>query len=739
MEHSGAKLKSLISSLLFFFSIFVIIDVSVDMIGNVSGDIIYVNTTGDGGAFTSIQDAIDASKDGDTLYVYSGTYDEHVLVNKSINLTGEDMDTTIIDGSGSGDVVRITADWVNITGFSVTGSGPTPHSYAGITLDYANYCNITNITAISNDGSGVSLKHSHDNKITDNTVSDNYMYGIYLYYSSGNNIINNKAINNRRGISLYSSGVNNIIGNSAFNNGGGIHLEHSDGNKVIGNNASSNGNDGICIWYADRNNIVGNTGSSNNWGGIQLWWANGNNITNNYFMNNANGILIVRLSNDNLITNNDVLSNNECGIHLDSTRRNNIIGNTASYNSFGVYLESTVYSSSGNNITGNTASYNEYGIHLESNAYSSSRNNIMGNQVHNNYKDGIRIQASNNNMLIVNTIFNNTLAGINITSSGYNLIHNNSVYNHSNGVYIESSSNNNLTGNNISNNGNGICHHASSNNDITNNNISNNVEGIRLSSSSNNTIYHNNIIDNINQAYDDDSTNQWNNDYPLGGNFWSDYTGIDLNSTPNQNVPPPDGIGDTPYVIDVDSQDDYPLTVPYTSRTFDNYTILKQGWNLISIPLIQYNQSLTKVLEMIDGYYDAVQWYNPVDLENPWKHHKVGKPYGNDLFELNETMGFWIHITNPGDTIFLYNGTRSSENQTITLHKGWNMVGYPSQTSYIKTDGLNNLTFGTHVDAIWYYKASSQVWDEMGESDYFIIGKGYYIHAKSECVWEVPL
>jgi len=42
--------------------------------------------------------------------------------------------------------------------------------------------------------------------------------------------------------------------------------------------------------------------------------------------------------------------------------------------------------------------------------------------------------------------------------------------------------------------------------------------------------------------------------YPSGGNYWSDYNGTDDNG---------DGIGDTPYIIDADNQDKYPLMKPY--------------------------------------------------------------------------------------------------------------------------------------------------------------------------------
>ena len=170
-----------------------------------------------------------------------------------------------------------------------------------------------------------------------------------------------------------------------------------------------------------------------------------------------------------------------------------------------------------------------------------------------------------------------------------------------------------------------------------------------------------------------------------------------------------------------------------------NSLYLHQGWNLISVPLIQGDQELTKVLESIDGYYDAVQWYDCTEKGDPWKHNKVGKSFGNDLFELNETKGFWIHITPPGDTIFLYNGTQPMMNQTITLHPGWNMMGYPSLTSYNRTQGLNNLTFGTEIDKIQWYDAATETWHDMAENDYFEPERGYWVHALEKCEWEVPL
>lgn len=83
----------------------------------------YVND--DGGAdFTKIQDAINAASDGDTIFVYSGTYHENIVVNKDdLTLVGEDKEATIIDGQGTGNVVYLTADNITISSFSIQNSG----------------------------------------------------------------------------------------------------------------------------------------------------------------------------------------------------------------------------------------------------------------------------------------------------------------------------------------------------------------------------------------------------------------------------------------------------------------------------------------------------------------------------------------------------------------------------------------------------------------------------------------
>jgi parallel beta-helix repeat protein len=91
--------------------------------------------------------------------------------------------------------------------------------------------------------------------------------------------------------------------------------------------------------------------------------------------------------------------------------------------------------------------------------------------------------------------------------------------------------------------------------------------GIYFCRSINNVIYHNNFLNNTNQAFNREE-NVFDNGYPSGGNYWSDYTGVDQKSGPNQDQPGSDGIGDTSYSIFPHGEDHYPLMYPYGTETF---------------------------------------------------------------------------------------------------------------------------------------------------------------------------
>jgi parallel beta-helix repeat protein len=190
---------------------------------------------------------------------------------------------------------------------------------------------------------------------------------------------------------------------------------------------------------------------------------------------------------------------------------------------------------------------------------------IIGNLIINGYNSGIQISN------VSNTISGNLIAncGTAILIYGSNhTIENNILMNNSDWAIQLSyfSNNNKVTRNEITNNHfSGIYVQQSHNNTISDNTLTNNEEGIRIAYSTGNVIFHNYIINNTRQVFIDrgNINNTWDDGYPSGGNYWSDYNGTDLYSGPYQNETGRDGIGDIPYVIDTDNQDNYPLMPPY--------------------------------------------------------------------------------------------------------------------------------------------------------------------------------
>jgi hypothetical protein len=166
---------------------------------------------------------------------------------------------------------------------------------------------------------------------------------------------------------------------------------------------------------------------------------------------------------------------------------------------------------------------------------------------------------------------------------------------------------------------------------------------------------------------------------------------------------------------------------------------LHQGWNLISIPLDFSDNELTSVLQSIDGHYDAAIAYDSSNIADPWMHHHIRKPpHFNDLHYIDQLSGLWVDITTPGGATFSASDNELSQDHNITLQPGWNLVGYPSRDNQTIPTALNNLALETDLGAIWTYNSSSQKLEELNELDCFEIGKGYWIYANSQCIWEVP-
>ncbi|MFA5365685.1 MAG: NosD domain-containing protein [Candidatus Bathyarchaeia archaeon] len=182
------------------------------------------------------------------------------------------------------------------------------------------------------------------------------------------------------------------------------------------------------------------------------------------------------------------------------------------------------------------------GIELE---YASD-NCIVDNEITNNTQ-GICIHNSSNNTISRNTVSNNR-QGITLTTS-HDSIQDNNLFNNSEYGIKLSWSFNNISGNNIANNTNGVCVTLSSHNTFSANIFLNNTKQVNF----------NPIIDEYHDDIDSVTTqpalvNNW--DDGSKGNCWSDYNGTDANN---------DGIGDTPYMMDANNKDNYPLMTPITN------------------------------------------------------------------------------------------------------------------------------------------------------------------------------
>ncbi len=619
--------------------------------------------------------------------------------------------------------------------------------YRGINVYVSSNNTIANNT-VSNNRGGIDFYSSNSNTIVNNTVSNNDNHGIYVYWSISNTLTDNTMVD--CGIFIYgnlkehfnthtidtSNTVNgkpvyywkNLSGGTIPPGAGEVILANCT-NVIVENQNVSDGNIGILLAFSDNNLLANNTASSNDNFGISLYSSISNTIANNIASNNQGGIRL-EFSSSNTIANNTA-SNSGYGILLGSSSNNSIANNTVSSNNwYGITLGS---GSSNNTIANNTISNSDFSISLATCSSNTITSNIASNSDH-----GITLGSSSNNTIANNTVSSNIWYGIKLASSSGNSIANNTISsNTAYGIYLNYSSSNTIADNTASNNGYGIClSWESDGNTIANNTISSNTAyGVYFNYSSSTTIYHNNIVNNTNQASDDTGTNQWNSTYPSGGNYWSDYTGVDFNSTSTQDVPPPDGIGDTPYMNiggGAGAQDNYPLMTPWNSEPLTIFNIsLTAGWNLVSIPLEMADSSIPNVLASISGQWDVVKYYNATDIMDPWKTCRVGSSV-NDLARIDHTMGFWLHITNSSSNLVIYGNVPVATN--ILLNAGWNLVGYPTQTEQNVATAL----WGTGADRVEAYDPGSpSLISEVGPNYVMKPGEGYWVHVPADTIWTV--
>jgi parallel beta-helix repeat protein len=629
---------------------------------------LYVGGTGPGN-YTSIQSALDSATQGNTVFVYNGTYFEHITITKPLSLIGERKETTKIISNGTAEVVQVEDDWVNISGFTIGNRD----NYMSIRLSSSENANLT-----SNDFgikgvyiSGTKMKYWNHNIDDTNTVNgkpvhywknvtggtvpsgagqvilanctgvsvkDQNISGVYtgilLGFSSGNrlsnvtisetkagvelrsshrNVLENSLlIENRLGFASSKSDASLIANNSISESDYGIWIWESE-NNTISNNTIFNNSHGAYIFFSDNNTVVTNDFSGSPYSDLWLQHTNGNRIENNRFVSDLwrplDGVwykggwsIRIEVGSNTSVLNNRIWSYRQGMLVWDQTKAivlNNTIfgGGIEVYGDLLEYWNTHIINTSNTvngrpvrywkNITGGTVPLDAGQVIM-----ANCTNVTVENQYVHNTSTGIYMGFSIGNRVIDNIVTTSD-TGMSIYNSDGIYIANNTASNNWYGIWSGSSinalcGNNTIADNLIANSDLGIgvgdCSNCTvANNTVFNsdvfavsmifsenitvkgNNIMDSAKGLRVYRANNNRIYHNNFIRNLNHAYNDrgPNVNQWDNGYPSGGNYWDDYTGVDVKSGPGQDIPGSDSWGDTPYAIDADSRDRYPSMFPF--------------------------------------------------------------------------------------------------------------------------------------------------------------------------------
>ncbi len=207
------------------------------------------------------------------------------------------------------------------------------------------------------------------------------------------------------------------------------------------------------------------------------------------------------------------------------------------------------------------------------------------------------------------------------------------------------------------------------------------------------------------------------------------YIPVDNFSGPAQDISGPDSLGDSPYFINSQTQDNYPLTGLFVYSRYN--IVLNEGWNLISLPFIVNDPTIGGALSDIDGKWSRAFTYDPT-LNNPWIPYSIYRP-DTLMNTITPLSGIWVNITEPGVTLHLkgYKLGRTS----MTLHAGWNLVGYPTLN---ESTMVANAFWGTGTDRVEVCDlAEPGLIKEVGASYVMRPGEGYWVHVPVDSVWTI--
>jgi parallel beta-helix repeat protein len=561
-------------------------------------------------------------------------------------------------------------------------------------------------------GSGVGMRLSERSNVT---ICNSYI----TYFLSG--------------IELYSSNNITVTRNNITNNEQGIWLDYSSNNSISGNNITANSWCGIFLGGSSGNIIAGNIFADS---GLVVDNSYGNIVENNLVndkplvylegashRNVGEAGQVILVSCEYIRVENLNLSHTTTGLHLLNTNNTIIFGNNITANKcYGIELSlSSNNTLFGNNVTANNAD----GIYLSG----SFNNTLSGNKIANNY-DGMHLIGSSNNSIIGNAMPANGADGINLEySSNSNSIFGNNVSNSRFGILLEYSCNHNIVSENnaTSNNWYGIGLCSSSNNNTVSKNImiTNGDACLALSESSENKIYHNNFISNAEQVQISPGyANVWDDGYPSGGNYWSDYTGVDDYGGHYQNETGSDGIGDTSYVIDASNQDRYPFMQPRIPIALPVYDI-NTGLGYVTIQAAINAANSGDTISVKEGtYYEQVVINKSITLTGENRDRTIidGTSNGTAMnITANHTnvTGFTIQKSGPTPDCGVYlSSSFNNISYNIIRNCPAYYIGYAIELQASSNNIISgNIITSNPMTAVLLYNSSNNVISENNITD----------------------
>ncbi len=363
--------------------------------------------------YKTIGEAVVAASNGDTIYVKPGTYNEEVLLNKSLSL---------MPLSGEKDPVVIRGDGKK-TGIAISAEGCT---LEGLTLE--------NFT-----GPGISIQ------------------------SSGNTVSKNKFEQDNPAILISNSQRNSVTKNIMQDCRGGVALRDNSSDNNIQENEINGGDVSIFLWNVGKNSIVNNHATGSTWG---IWVKDSKDveIDANDVKSKTYGIWLLNSSSTKLAENNVSSENEEStrliGILLANSSGIELVGNEVSGGAFGI----GVSDSGANKLRNNAMEGSVQGIYL----LNSSGQDLNNNQIK-NVKYGMTLENSSEN-LIRQCQMDNCTVGLGLGTSDQNTVIGNSISNiEDTAIQMASSNGNNLSGNQISEGDKGIIMSESSTNILEDN------------------------------------------------------------------------------------------------------------------------------------------------------------------------------------------------------------------------------------------------------------------------------